>query len=155
MIERCANRIADRRGTGRLDRTEFVLLASVLYESLAVRIAAQSAISLSLAPLGSYQLVAYLGPVRLGALGSLADAVYMLVAALLPPGLAVYVGQQAVAVTTLTATVVAVLVPFAISLVDEYYFLKASRRARRALLAEERRRAGMPWSGGGGGGGTR
>jgi len=122
----------------KLDRDEFVVLASLLYESLALRIAAQSALSLVIAPTAASYLAAWLGARALpGGLGSVGDAAF----GALPPSLRPYVGNQGVVVAALAATLVAVSVPFAISLIDEFYLFKSKAKAKRALRAHQQRLA--------------
>ena len=49
------------------------------------------------------------------------------------------VGTEGAAVTALTAMTIVLLVPFTVSLVDEFYLLKASAKAKRALRAARSR----------------
>ena len=49
------------------------------------------------------------------------------------------VGTEGAAVTALAGVTIALLVPFTVSLVDEFYLLKASAKAKRALKAARSR----------------
>jgi hypothetical protein len=122
--------------SGRIERAEWELLASVLFESLALRIAAQSAISLVLAPLAAAFAVAHAGKLQLGV--SVAEVARACVPSSLRP-LMQAVGTEGAAVTALAGVTIALLVPFTVSLVDEFYLLKASAKAKRALKAARSR----------------
>ena len=70
------------------------------------------------------------------------------------------VGTEGAAVTALAGVTIALLVPFTVSLVDEFYLLKASAKAKRALkaarsrdLARQQRPGSSPWFLGGESGG--
>ena len=66
------------------------------------------------------------------------------------------VGTEGAAVTALAGVTIALLVPFTVSLVDEFYLLKASAKAKRALKAARSRdlaRQQRPWFLGGESGG--
>ena len=104
----------------------------MLFESLALRIAAQSAISLVLAPLAAAFAVAHAGELQLGV--SMAEAARACV-----PSRIVGLLTEGAAVAALAGVTVAVLVPFTVSLVDEFYLLKASAKAKRALKAARSR----------------
>lgn len=91
-----------------------------------------------LAPTVAGYLACWLGAQTLpGGLGSVADAAY----GALPPSLQPYVGNQGVVVAALAATLVAVSVPFTISLIDEFYLFKGKAKAKRALRAHQQRAA--------------
>ena len=60
------------------------------------------------------------------------------------------VGTEGAAVTALAGVTIALLVPFTVSLVDEFYLLKASAKAKRALKAARsrdlaRQQRASPW----------
>ena len=124
----------DLDGSGKLDRDEFTLLAALLCESLAIRIATQSVISLVLAPMLAAHLAAALGAIPLGTHRTLSEGLY----AALPEVLQPYLGSVRVATAGFAATLVAVIVPFTLGLLDEWYLLKAGQKARRALLGARR-----------------
>ena len=68
------------------------------------------------------------------------------------------VGTEGAAVTALAGVTIALLVPFTVSLVDEFYLLKASAKAKRALKAARsrdlaRQQRASPWFLGGESGG--
>ena len=129
-------------GSGVLDREEFLLLCSVFYESLLMRIAAQSTVSLLLAPLVASHIVEFCAglPVSGGAAGAAIGAAAAaqtfgnLTYMHLPEQLQPIMGSRAVAVTGVAATLVAVLVPLILSLIDEYYLLRAARKTSRKLF---------------------
>ena len=142
----------DTDKSGFLDREEFIALASVFYEHLLMRIAAQSVISLLLAPLTASAIVGRLAALHLGAQGeaagaamgsigvanrTLGDAAYDA----LPEKLQPLVGSQGIATTSLAATLVATLVPATLSLTDEYYLLRAARKTSRRLVRRRTLRA--------------
>ena len=108
----------------------------VLFESLALRIAAQSAISLVLAPLAAAYAVTCAGRLQLGV--RVVEAVFACVPPSLRPVVAI-VCREGAMVAVLAAATVAVFVPFTISLVDEFYLLKATAKAKRALRAARSR----------------
>ena len=151
----------DTDANGRLDKEEFLLLASLLMEMVSMRIAAQSAISLVLAPLAAATLVPYVGalpvsswllpgrPLGLraaesGRVGGIVTSALTALATMLPSQLraivATFIGSRAVAITATAAIFVSLLVPFTLSLIDEYYTLRSARTAARALRAARRRR---------------
>ena len=111
-------------------------LTQVLFESLALRIAAQSVISLVLAPLAAAFAVAHAGKLQLGV--SVAEVARACVPSSLRP-LMQAVGTEGAAVTALAGVTIALLVPFTVSLVDEFYLLKATAKAKRALKAARSR----------------
>lgn len=146
---------------GRLDKEEFLLLASLLMEMVSMRIAAQSAISLVLAPLAAATLVPYVCALPVGSwflperpigvrasgsgqVGAIITSGLTAFATLLPAQVraivATFIGSRAVAVTATAAIFVSLLVPFTLSLIDEYYTLRSARTAARALRAARRRR---------------
>ena len=112
----------------------------MLFESLALRIAAQSAISLVLAPLAAASAIAQAAKLQL--LMQLGARVAGAARACTPSSLwplMQAVGTEGAAVTALTAVTIVLLVPFTVSLVDEFYLLKASAKAKRALKAARSR----------------
>ena len=119
-----------------LDREEFLLLCSVFYESLLMRIATQSTVSLLLAPLAASHIVELCAelPVRGGAARAAAQTFGNVTFRHLPERLQPMVGSRSVAVTGVAATLVAVLVPLFLSLIDEYYLLRAARKTSRKLF---------------------
>ena len=130
----------DTESTGYLDREQFICLASVFYEHLLMRIAAQSLISLLVAPLTAAAVVDWLAARHLNvdttsaAVGAppnrtLGDATYDA----LPERLQPLIGSQSIATISLAATMVATLVPATLSLTDEYYLLRAARKTSRSL----------------------
>ena len=154
----------DLNADGRLDMEEFLLLASLLVEMLAMRIATQSAISLVLAPLAAASLVPAVAALHLPALmgggptpgglfsrraglytvGSMVSAGVSAFGAVLPGKLGAVVTSLATAragaITALAAVIVALLVPLSLGLIDEYYELRSARTAARALRAARERR---------------
>ena len=123
-----------------------MLLASILLEMLSLRIAAQSTISLVLAPLAAAALVPWICTMPLPSSHLLKAIAAALAspAALLPTSLrAAVVGlvaTRAAAVTATAALLVSQGVPLALSLIDEFYTLRSARTAARALRAARRRR---------------
>ena len=122
----------DLDNSGKLDREEFVLLAAVLGENLALRVALQTTIALIAA---ARRRVDRRPPRRdprrrrrrRGRRRR--DR-----AASLEPLLA----TTATATTLAAATCVAILVPFALSFTDELYVLRAGAKTARALKAARR-----------------
>ena len=117
-------------------------MASLLVELLSMRIAAQSAISLVLAPLAAAVLVPFVAglPIPLRARGTpVASAVAYLVT-LLPAQLRTLaigiIGNRAIAITAIAALLVSQLVPLTLSMIDEYYSLRSARTAARARTNE-------------------
>ena len=94
-----------------------------------------------LAPAAASYLAGWVGALTLpGGRGiSVADAAHGALPSLLQ-GRSVG-GSQGVVVAALAATMVAVVVPFTISLIDEFYLFKGKAKARRALRAHQQRRA--------------
>ena len=149
-----------------LDREEFVMLAATLYEMLAIRLGAQSLITLVLAPLGALTTVSFLqacmvpfpheqaaaanevgrgrkvpptgnGTAVAGNNRTLGHAAYDA----LPEALQPHLGHPGVATAALTAVLCALLVPATLSLIDEYYLLRGARRVARSLKKARRRRS--------------
>ena len=123
----------DLDNSGKLDREEFVLLAAVLGENLALRVALQTTIALIAAPLGGAWIVA-----RLAAIPAVAGAAEAAVVAIAPASLEPLLATAATATTLAAATCVAILVPFALSFTDELYVLRAGAKTARALKAARR-----------------
>jgi hypothetical protein len=145
--------------SGHLDREEFLLLASVFVENCGLRIAAQSSISLLLAPLAAAKTIdavaavevrtepapppttRFFGLWKAAAMPpstiTVGDCAYELV----PKALQPYVGNRGVATTGTAALLVATIVPAVLSLIDEYYLLRAARKTSRALQRDRRRRS--------------
>ena len=157
-------RVFDIDHSGHLDREEFLLLASIFYENLLMRIAAQSAISLMLAPFVASHVVEACCLLRIdtftfgsvdpatsaqrttrfafrkvdiaATIGSTRTSRTLADVAFdtLPPRLQDVLGSQTMATTCIAATLVACFVPFTLSLLDELYLLRAARRTRRGLV---------------------
>ena len=146
---------------GRLDKEEFLVLASLLIEMLAIRIATQSIISLVLAPLVAARFVPIVGAWHLPfsyeapkglfgrragvyTVGSMVTAGVTAVGAVLPGSLGAIVTSLATAragaITASAAIIVALLVPLSLSLIDDYYSLRSARTASQALRAARERR---------------
>ena len=108
-----------------------------------MRIAAQSAISLVLAPLAAASLVPFIASLQTAQLALAELAAAPLVRSLhghLPSAAAGLLSNPAVAVTATAALLVSQCVPFTLSLIDEYYSLRSTRTAARALRAARSRR---------------
>ena len=110
-----------------------VLLAAVLGENLALRVALQTTIALIAAPLGGAWIVT-----RLSAIPAVAGAAEAAVVAIAPSSLEPLLATAATATTLAAATCVAILVPFALSFTDELYVLRAGAKTARALKAARR-----------------
>ena len=89
-----------------------------------------------LAPLAAAFAVAHAGKLQLGV--SVAEVARACVPSSLR-SLMQAVGTEGAAVTALAGVTIALLVPFTVSLVDEFYLLKATAKAKRALKAARSR----------------